>query len=98
MSTTRKVLLWILGMLLVPPILGIAAGASGAWGDVALKSALFVYGLFMVAMAVAAAMNVTRSPGARVGMFFVFTVGMVFLQCAVFFVGCSAVLVSGGIH
>jgi hypothetical protein len=96
MSSTRKVLLWILGMLLVPPVLGLAIGASGSWRDAALTSAFAVYGLFMVAMAVGAAMNIARSPGARVGLFFAFAVGMVVLQCAVFFVGCSAVLVTGG--
>lgn len=89
MSTTAKVLLWMLGMLLVPPFFGFLAGMASGWAD---ASAFVAYGLVMVGMAVAAAVSVARGPGARVGLFFVFAVGMLFLQCAVFFVGCTILL------
>lgn len=90
MSTTAKVLLWVLGILLIPPFVGFLAGMASAWAN---ASGLIAYGFVMIGMAVGAAVSVARSPAARIGLFFVFAIGMLFLQCAVFFVGCT-ILVS----
>lgn len=90
MATTAKVLLWVLGMFLIPPFVGFLTGAASNWAN---AGAFVAYGFVMIGMAVGAAVNVARSPAARIGLFFVFAVGMLFLQCAVFFVGCT-ILVS----
>ena len=92
MSTTRKVLLWVLGMLFLPPLAGFIVAMAGQWSSAGAQFGLTIYTLGMIGMAIGAAVSVATTGMARFGMFFVFLIGMVFLQCAVFFVGCCVAI------
>ena len=91
-SSRKTALLWMVGMLFVPPAIAFFVGMVSGWTNEGTVATIAVYCLAMIAMAVGAARSVVKERAARVAMFFTFLVGMAVLQCAVAFVGCSILL------
>lgn len=83
---------WTLGMVLVPPILAGLIVMAGKGADVALQLGGIVYLLAMVGVGIGAVFHLGSTTGGRVALFFALLVGMLFAQCAIFFVGCTVAM------
>ncbi|MGH8048097.1 MAG: hypothetical protein ACREKL_12715 [Chthoniobacterales bacterium] len=77
-------------MFCLPPLLGFLVGMMSGWSSSGGQAAFAIYAISMIVLGIAAAAAAT-SGLTRVVMAIVFLVGMVFLQCAVFFVGCTII-------
>ena len=83
---TIPLIAWLLADLLVPPGLGVLVGIKD------LTAGVVVFALLQLFFSGAAAMLLRKEGGARIALTVALAIAMVFVQCAVFFVGCTTVL------
>lgn len=85
-----KLLFWSLGMLLIPPITSVPLMI--ATNSVPAGAALYL--LLMIGLGVSAAFSCATRPQHRVILSICLPVGMLVVQCAVLFAGCSLLISS----